>query len=361
MACALLALLGGALAGCGSSASTGTSADPATAVPASAVLYAGATVRPTGTLETNALAAGKALSHQADPYVRLLGTLQTPGSAPLSFQRDLAPWLGPQAGVFLTSLSSASGLPAQLGQGLLGGSSSPSFAFGTGRAQGAIVLDTSDAAKASSFLSTQAAKAGAHSTSYHGVRYEVNSEGIAFGLVDRFAVIGSEAGMRGVIETTHGAGALSATSAYTRLLAAAPSNALAHVYSNPTGAGAAGAGQEGAAGLLHLLAGSRPANISLVPNASSLTLDADTLGAGGAGGLLAADPEGAQALEELPGDSWLAIGLGHVIGAYRHHDGEHETRSADPHHRAADVHVGHRIRRPGRTVQGQPGKWVAAL
>ncbi len=316
LACALLALLGGALAGCGSSGTTGTTSDPATAVPATAVLYVGATVRPTGKLETNALAAGKALSHQADPYLRLLGTLQTPGSAPLSFQRDLAPWLGPHAGVFLTSLSSASALPAQLGRGLLGGSSSGSFAFGTGRAQGAILLDTSDAAKASSFLTTQAAKAGAHTTSYRGVRYEVNSEGVAFGLIDRFAVIGSEAGLRGVIETTQGAGALSATSAYTRLLAPAPTDALAHVYSNPTGAGDAGTRQEGAAGLLRLLAGTRQANISLVPNASSLTLDADTLGptgsAGGAGGLLAADPEGAQALEELPGESWLAIGLGHV-------------------------------------------------
>jgi hypothetical protein len=317
---ALLALFAGALAGCGSSDTPGTSADPATAVPAAAVLYAGATVRPTGTLETNALAAGKALSHQADPYARLVGTLHTPGSAPLSFEHDLAPWLGPHAGVFLTSLSSASALPAELSQGLLGGSSSPSFAFGTGRAQGAVILDTSDAAKANSFLTSQASKAGAHATSYHGVSYEVNSEGIAFGLVDRFAVIGSESGLRGVIETTHGAGALSATSAYTTLLAAAPSDALAHLYSNPAGAVKAGAeegaGKEGAAALVHLLAGTRPANISLVPSASSLALDADTLGAGGsagaARGLLSPDPEGAQALNELPGESWLAIGLGHV-------------------------------------------------
>ncbi len=322
LACtALLVLFGGALAGCGSSNTPGTAADPATAVPASAVLYAGATVRPTGTLETNALAAGRALSHQADPYTRLAGTLQTPGSATLDFQRDIEPWLGARAGVFLTSLSFAGALPAQLGQGLLGGSSSGAFAFGTGRAQGAIVMDTSDAAKASSFITTQAAKAGAHAASYRGVRYEVNSEGVAFAIVDRFAVIGSESGLRSVIETTHGASALSSTSAYTKLLAAAPTDALAHVYSNPAGAGntaatQASGGKEGAAGLVRLLAGTRQANISLVPSASSLTLDADTLGAGssagGAGGLLAPDPEGAQALDELPGESWLAIGLGHV-------------------------------------------------
>jgi len=74
---------------------------------------------------------------------------------------------------------------------------------------------------------------------------------------------------------------------------------------------------EGASGLLALLAGGREANISLVPSASSLTLDADTLAASSgsassSGGLLAVDPEGAQALGELPSESWLAIGLGHV-------------------------------------------------
>jgi hypothetical protein len=333
LACAaLLATFGGALAGCGSSSAPGTAADPAAAAPAAAVLYAGATVRPTGALKTSALAAGKALTHQANPYLRLLGTLQTPGSATLNFSRDLAPWLGAHAGVFLTSLSGAGTLPSQLEQGLLGGSSAGTFAFGASGAQGAIVLDTSDTAKASSFLDSQAAKAGAHATSYHGVRYEVNAGGVAFGLVDRFAVIGSESGLHNVIEVAHGGGALASTSAYAKLLAAAPSEALAHVYSNPASATNAAAKQaggttEGAAGALSLIAGAQQANISLVPSAgsstsgagpvaaSSLTLDADTLASGPSapgGGLLAADPEGAQALGELPGESWLAIGLGHV-------------------------------------------------
>ena len=56
-------------------------------------------------------------------------------------------------------------------------------------------------------------------------------------------------------------------------------------------------------------------NVSLIPTDSSLTLDADTLSASGgaqAGGLLSADPEAAQAFDQLPGESWLAIGLGHL-------------------------------------------------
>jgi uncharacterized protein DUF3352 len=314
-ATALLVCMVAALAGCGSSSPGGTSADPADAVPASAVLYAGASVRPTGAEKTDALAAGKALTHQTDPYLRLLGALQTPGSSQLSFARDVAPWLGPQAGVFLTSLPASGTLPSQLAQGLLGSSSSSQFAFGSSGAQGAIVMDTSDSAKASSFLSAQATKAGAHASSFHGVPYEVNSSGVAFGLIDRFAVIGSEAGLHGVIEATHGAGSLVHSSGYAKLLAAAPPDALAHIYANPAGFAGSSTQEQGLAGLLRGLSGAHEANVSLVPSATSLSLDADTLASGGsseAGGLLAADPESAQALGELPGEAWLAIGLGHV-------------------------------------------------
>ena len=224
LAClALVSASCAALAACGSSSSTGTTADPASVVPAAAALYAGATVRPSGAQKTAALAAGKALTHEANPYLRLLGTLQTPGSGQLSFSRDLAPWLGPHAGIFLTSLGSSSALPSLLEQGLLGRSNSAGFAFGADGAQGAIVLDTSDSAKARSFLDAQAAKAGAHATSYRGVAYEVSADGVAFGVVDRFAVIGSESGLRSVIETSHGgclAGALQ------RLLEAARGGAV---------------------------------------------------------------------------------------------------------------------------------------
>ena len=318
---ALPVALAGLLAGCGSSHSSGTAADPATAIPASAPLYAGADVRPGGAEKTAALAAGRALTHQADPYLRLLGVLQTPGSPRLSFKQDVAPWLGPHAGVYLTSLGSASSLTAMLQQGLLGGSSSTGiFPFGTSRAKGAIVLDTSDVAKARSFLDTQAKRAGAHATSYRGVSVQSASSGATFALVDRFAVVGSESGVHGVIDTTLGAASLARASGYAKLLAAAPAGALAHVYSNPTGASASGAtGASGTGerlyGLLALLTGTREANVSLTASTGSLALDADTISAGSpgaAGGLLSTDAEATKALGELPGESWLAVGLGHL-------------------------------------------------
>ena len=321
----LLATLAAAIAGCGSSHGTGTSADPAGAVPASAPLYAGATVRPGGPQKEAALAAGRALTHQSNPYLRLVQLLQTPGSPTLSFKRDVAGWLGPHAGVFVSSLSSSGGsesalLLSLLQQGLLGGSSAAArFPFGTGAAQGAIVLDTSDDAKARSFLASQAAHAGAHAASYRGVAYRATAAGVAFGLVARFAVIGSESGLHSVVDTTLGGPPLSRAGGYSKLLGAAPSNAIGHVYSNPAGAGKRSTGAQAARpGLMQLLAGSRETNISLVPSSSSIAIDADRLSSaqagtpGATGGLLASGADGAQALAELPGDSWLAFGLGHV-------------------------------------------------
>jgi hypothetical protein len=308
------AVAAAALAGCGGSHAGATAADPAGAVPASAPLYAGATVRPTDAQKTEALAVGRTLTHQADPYLRLTQLLQTPGSPTLSFSRDVAPWLGPKAGIFLTSLEASGKAQSALLLSLLQGLGGPTAGFpfggaGAGAGQGAIVLDTSDAGKAESFLASQARHAGAHAAAYRGVSYQATAGGVAFALVGKFAVIGSEGGVRSVIETTQGGPALVHASGYARLLADAPTEAIAHVYAN------AAAGAKQSTGLLPLLIGRREANLSLVASKSSVVLDADTLAAGSggaAGGLLGAGADGAQALGELPADSWLAFGLGHV-------------------------------------------------
>jgi hypothetical protein len=295
-----------AVAGCGSSSHpNGTEADPASAVPASAPLYLGATVRPDESLRGAALAAGSELTGQPDPYEKLLGTLRTPGSStPTSAAVDA--WLGPHAGLFLDSLSGAEPLFSLVEKVLSGKSQPTAPPFSKGHLEGAIVMDTSDSSKARSFLSEQAKRAGAHAGSYRGVSYEVTSAGLALGLVGRFAVIGSEEGLRQVIGATQGEPALASAGGYRKLAAQAPSGALAHLYVNPTAAAAGGASS-----LLGALGGEREANLSLIPAKGSVTLDVDTLATpGAAAGLLAAEPQAAQALGELPGESWLAVGLG---------------------------------------------------
>jgi hypothetical protein len=320
----LLALLAAAVlaaGGCGSSP-TGTSVDPASAVPASAALYAGAIVRPEGSLQKAASAAGRALTHQADPYLRLLGALQTPGSGSLDYKRDVASWLGTRAGVFISSgggssEAAISRLLTLVQQGLLGSSpSGGSFPFAAHAAEGAIVLDTRDAAKARSFVQTLAKRAGAHTSSYRGISYQLGS-GVAFGIVARLVVIGTEPALRSVIDTAAGGGlALAHSPGYSKLQAVAPSGALAHLYANPgaVSEGASKSAPQGTASALALLAGQRLLNVSLVPTSSSFALDADAAapdGSGtGSGSLLAASPDASRALGELPEESWLAVGLG---------------------------------------------------
>ena len=321
-----------AAAGCGSAHPASSGTDPARAVPASVPMYAEATVRPGGSLKQAALAAGRTLSGQANPYLSLLSALQTPGSPQLDFKRDVAPWLGPKAGVFLSS-SGAAGeaqveqLLSHLQRGLLGGSSTTPFAFSAHGVQGAIVMDTSDTAKARAFMTAQAARAGARSDTYRGASVRVTAGGVGFGVVDRLLVIGSESALHGVIDTTLGQPSLARSSAYSRLAASGPKEALAHFYlsgsaatpssasaSTPPSSGArAGAGREGLAALLGQLTGERPANVSLVLSTNSLELDIDTVSAAqGKGGLLSSLASGSAALGELPADSWFAVGLGDV-------------------------------------------------
>ena len=317
---AVPALAGG---GCGSG-STGTSIDPANAVPASAALYAGAVVRPEGSLQKAASAAGRALTHQADPYLRLLDALQTPGSPKLDFERDVAQWLGPRAGVFLSSgagssEAAVSRLLALVEQGLLGRSQGGgSFPFAAHSVEGAIVLDTRDTAKARSFVQMLARRAGAHASGYRGISYQV-ANGVAFAIVERLAVIGTEPALHSVIDTTSGGGlSLARSPGYAKLQGVAPRGALAHLYANPGAVSeeAHRSRQEGSASALALIAGQRLLDISLVPSSSSFALDVDALAPGSAGsgsaGLLAASPEASRALGELPGESWLAVGLGDV-------------------------------------------------
>jgi hypothetical protein len=339
----LIAATAAVLAGCGSSSSPGTSADPAGVIPASAPLYASAVVRPNGALKTDATTAARTLTHQPNSSSRLVQILQLPSSPPLDYSRDVAPWLGPNAGIFLSSLSSASARTAQLQQLLTqvlqGSSTTSAWPFGASGVQGAIVLDTSDAAKAASFISTEAKHAGAHAASYRGVAYQATSGGDAFGIIDRLAVLGTVTGLHSVIDTSLGGPSLTHAADYSKLLASAPSDTLAHIYSNPgaSGSGSAAGGSKsasvsgaasgagatssggapGLSGLLGLLGGTHTLDVSLVTSPSSIALDVDSLSSPtttGRGGLLASatSPAGAQTLSELPGESWLAAGLGNV-------------------------------------------------
>jgi hypothetical protein len=309
----VLAIAGGALAGCGSSGSATGDVDPATLVPASAKLYANIAIEPSATATSTI----KQLTHQAEPYGAIAQSLLSSGGSHLQFKQDIKPWIGSHAGVFVTSIG-ANGLPksAASAQGLLetvltgGLSSLASNVFGADGAQGAIVLDTSDAKKASAFISKRAQEQSAHSAGYRGVTYQVSSSGTAEGIVRGLAVIGSESGIKSVIDTSLGAPPIATASGYSK----APTSAIASVYLKPEELGAAiqkqggHAASEGIALLGKLFAGASTASIAVTSTSSSLSLAGEIHSTSASTPLFG--PQGAQALGQFPGGAWLAAGVG---------------------------------------------------
>jgi hypothetical protein len=358
---AAAALLAAALGGCGSSPS-GTDASPATVTPASAPLYIDAVVRPEGSLKNNTTTAAHTLTGRQHPFEGLLKLLAGPtGKAP-NYAKEVEPWLGTHAGAFLSAvaLSHAEGLLSGatlqklLSEGLPGleaallGQSGLQAALGANSAQGALVLDTTDVAKAQSFLEGQAHSTGAHTTSYRGITYQVSPNGVAEGIVHKFAVIGSEAGLKSVIDTAGDGASLAQASAYSKLTSTAEHGALANAYLSPEeltsvlkrgGSNSSdGNGSASAESILPLLEGllgnPGPAYVSVIPSTNAVALNLDTLpstaGGSGSSGSASGSTEssaghseafgasGAQVLRGLPGGSWLAVGIGNLGDAAGH-------------------------------------------
>jgi hypothetical protein len=307
---AALAILAALISGCGSSNSGLSAVDPATGVPASAPLYIGAVIQPSGALKSDAVTVARQLTHLQAPYEALLAALQGEGSTHITWSQ-LKPWVGERAGLFLQSLGSSVSPLALLEKGLADGTLgalTAKAAEGT-QIQGALLLDVNDAAKARAFLQAQAGS-GAHSSSVDGVTYQVGAGARAYGLVGKFAVIGTPAALRGVIETVHGGPSLKASDSYRQLSAAASGRALASAYLNPAtllaGAQRSGGGSEGMALLGGILSSASPVYVSLMPSPGSIELEALSSPPSGE------ESEGAaeQVFGQLPSNSWLAAGIG---------------------------------------------------
>jgi hypothetical protein len=325
LALPLLALIGG---GCSSSAKNAP--DPASAVPASAPLYVSAMVRPEGSLKSNALADAQSLTHEANAYGALLAVLDLPNASTAKHvsAAEVDPWLGERAGIFLTRI----GLPAVSGVGRLLGllrpevaaqlfarSGSSAVAEGAAAgvaAQGAVILDVTDVAKARAFLRARAS--GTRVASYRGVAYRVNAAGEAYGLIGQFVVVGSESGLQEVVATTQGAPALSGVATYVSLRgSAAEGQALANAYAETTALAhsllLAPGGSPQLLSLLRALAPSGPLYLSLAPRNHELRLDIDEPSGSASRTPSATESEQAastqQLVQGLPEGSSLAIGV----------------------------------------------------
>jgi hypothetical protein len=197
-ACCALAV---AVAACGSSSPPSNvgapDADPANAVPASALGYIQATVRPTGSLLAGIDAASQRLLGISDPGAKLDALIDSSAPSGSSYESNIRPWLGAQGAVALLSGTT------------------------TAHAQYAIVLDQTNGAKA-----TAAVKSGplfenkgsapdklAHA-SYNGVTYtEDLTSKMDVGVVGDYVVIANDAtAFDAIVDTVEGAASLASTS-----------------------------------------------------------------------------------------------------------------------------------------------------
>ncbi|HEY7951565.1 MAG TPA: DUF3352 domain-containing protein [Solirubrobacteraceae bacterium] len=303
------------LAGCGASSSPPL--DPASVVPGTAPLYVSAAVQPSGSLKSNTTASTQKLTHSGEPFSSLLKLL-SPSGRQLNYAHDVKPWLGARAGAFVTSLDAGKAteaLTSSLSEAIasasiVGAAEGVLQQLLAGKvSQGAIVLDTTDTGKANAFLHARAQETGAHAASYRGVSYQVDTGGYAEGLVGKFAVLGSETALHSVIDTEQAGPASSILHAapYAKLTLHAEPGALANLYLNTSGLPSLGG----------LLGNAAQTYLSLLPTPTSFALDIDTISSGGGSetGLLPGTAA-AQFVGQLPGGSWLALGVGDVSATF---------------------------------------------
>src|SRR3954447_25968691 len=85
--------------GCGGSSGAGGDADPAKVLPAGAIAYVEAVVRPDGEQRDHAEAVLRKVLATSDPGGELVQLLERQGDSDVDFERDVEPWLGDRVGL----------------------------------------------------------------------------------------------------------------------------------------------------------------------------------------------------------------------------------------------------------------------
>jgi hypothetical protein len=203
---AVLAAL--AFAGCGGGSD---STDPASLAPADTPLYFQVLLRPQGQLKSDVETLASTISGFSDPTGELIDLLdRSMNEEPnlsgrrLSFAKDIEPWLGQRAGVFLESLS--------------------------GEPPTAVVIQTTDTDAAQAFVD-HGRQQGDKDRGYRGVDYILDGDDdTAAGVVGDFLVVGSEKALKSAVDVSEGENSLAEQGEFTGALDEAPAGSLADVY-----------------------------------------------------------------------------------------------------------------------------------
>jgi Protein of unknown function (DUF3352) len=207
-AIAAISLLTVLVMGCGGGGGAGD-ADPATAVPRDAMAYVELAVRPEGDLREDALAAAGKVLLTPDPETKIRELLdQALAESDADYDRDIKPWLGERAGVWINTRLDDAGEPAV-----------------------AFAIASTDTEQAESSLDEAIRREGGRVTerSHGGVDYKVDADGLAYGVAEDFALFGDEPEFKRMIDVLEGE-SLAEDERYRNALGGLEEQRLAHIF-----------------------------------------------------------------------------------------------------------------------------------
>jgi hypothetical protein len=208
---ALVLIAALAVAGCGGGGGSG--ADPASLAPADAPVFIEAQ-KPEGEAAEQVTSLVKQIAGVDDLSGLIVSKLETAakeGGHKVDFAKEVEPWLGDRAGLFMRRYD------------------------GNDFTELGIGVETTDTKAASEFVSGRLAlhdEAPKHG-SYEGVDYEIDAEGgRVYGVIDNFLAVAEDAPTFKAMVDASNAESLADQGTYTKAIAAAPDDAVARVYAD---------------------------------------------------------------------------------------------------------------------------------
>ena len=265
------------VAGCGGGGSSGE-ADPATVVPPDALFYAEAVVRPEGSQREDALDAAGKLLLTDDPEGEIRRRLDQ-AFEDFDYERDVEPWLGERAGLWLPPAASDDD-------------------------PGVLLLAATDTEQAMESLEAAFERPTARTHRDH--EYIVDASGVAAGIVGDFVAIGREQNYRRTVDAAEGE-SLAETDEYADAVDALEDERLAHFWADTSALVERALEHEDAqVATLLPLDELPPVAGSFVADGDRLALEVRMRTVESFGPLLASGST--PLLQELPGDTWAAFG-----------------------------------------------------
>ena len=288
----VLSLSAVAIAGCGSD---GTASSADSVAPAGAVMYGEVTLAPEGGQKQALDTLVAKFPGEGSLGTRIRGVLEdalAEADQPLSYEKDVEPWLGDEAGFFVQG--------AQLDSGAA-----------------MIAADDEDAARDAL---EKAVKGDSRERSYKDVDYLVSTgDDTAGGVVDGFLIIGTERALKTAIDTTDGGSPLADDETFDEATGDIAEERLGFVYLNSPKLFEATQGSTAGGVPLGSLRDlfKEPYVTTMVAEKDGVVFEGDAPES-----LSKVVPflgEGSELVRELPGDSWLALAqpeLGKLLEFY---------------------------------------------